>query len=196
MKKIVSVFIALVMMFSVMCVCAIPAFASVEWEPRPYAQDTRGCVNGEPADIGTDYDASLNEITYSYNGAGTVTDWELPLLKEGEDFEIVSKEENKFVIKTLSDETVIPYVNAVVDFKQNEIVSDSFDNSNLNADSSDSSNNNETENESISKDTKSLDTVNTNETLTAKLDVKDIALICMAVVSVACISMVIFKKKK
>ncbi|MDE6111285.1 MAG: hypothetical protein K2F65_05150 [Eubacterium sp.] len=195
MKKIVSVFIAFVMMFSTMCVCAVPALASEQWEPRPYAQDTLGCVNGEPGDIFSDYNASLKEITYSYNGDGTVTDWELPLLKEGEDFEIVSKEANTFTIKKLDDEVVIPYVNAVVDFQQNEIISD-------NTDVTASLNNSETENDSVSKDTKALDTVNADETLTAtvqnlnKMDVKDIALICMAVVSVVCISMVIFKKKK
>ena len=192
MKKIVSVFIALVMMFSTMCVCAIPAFASEQWEPRPYAQDTLGCVNGEPADIGTDYDASLNEIIYSYNGAGTVTDWELPLLEEGKDFEIVSKEENKFVIKTLSDETVIPYINAVVDFEQNENVSE--DVSNL-------SQNTKTDDKTISNNTESSNTVNNDNILTGqtqntnKLDVKGIALICAAVIVVAGVSLIIFKKR-
>lgn len=192
MKKIVSVFIALIMMFSTMCVCAIPAFASEQWEPRPYVQDTLGCVNGEPADIGTDYDASLNEIIYSYNGAGTVTDWELPLLEEGKDFEIVSKEENKFVIKTLSDETVIPYINAVVDFEQNE---------NISEDVSNFSQNRKTDDKAISNNTESSNTVNNDNNLTGqtqntnKLDVKGIALICAAVIVVAGVSLIIFKKR-
>lgn len=118
MKKIISVFIASIVLLSTISLCTITSFAEETtkyWEPRPNSQDAIGCVNGEPAEdmiysvADEEYDACRTE----YLGEGKVTGWEFPTLTEGVDYEIIKQYDNTIIVKF---EYGAPYINALVDF--------------------------------------------------------------------------------
>ncbi|MCC8016865.1 MAG: hypothetical protein LIO43_05875 [Clostridiales bacterium] len=98
---------------------------SVEWEGKYGHQDILACVNGELRsdvdwNVQVDYDDKNNYYSFTYSGDGVLTGWEFPLLEEGKDYEIVSEGKNKIIIHPLEFKDTIPYVNALVDFGENE----------------------------------------------------------------------------
>ena len=50
----------------------------------------------------------------SYEGEGSVDEWEFPLLTESEDYEIIKEEENVIVLNLLREDKALPYINAVI----------------------------------------------------------------------------------
>ena len=67
-------------------------------------------------DIAQEYDSSSDSFTFSYNGGGTVTGWELPNLKEGVNYEVIDNSNTSFTVKLINGQIRIPYVNVLVDF--------------------------------------------------------------------------------
>ena len=122
MKKALSILLTLLTLISVAYGCTFFAFAETTtkyWEPRPNCQDSLDCENGEPSDgIGSDYNAKFNTHTYYYYGYGKFIRWEFPTLTEGKDYEIVAQNNgNSITVKFKNEENSPPYINAVVDFK-------------------------------------------------------------------------------
>lgn len=120
MKKFLSVLLTILTFISAAYSCTICAFAettSKYWEPKHGFQDSKGYVNGEPADgislmavPGTEY----CEITYSKEG--TVTKWEFPTLTEGKDYTVISQSNNSITVLWTNEDQGAPYLNAIVDF--------------------------------------------------------------------------------
>lgn len=117
MKKIISVFIASIVLLSAISICTITSFAQETtkyWEPRPNPQGALGCVNDEPADgIYMVADEKYNATRIEYQGEGRLTGWEFPTLTEGKDYKIIIQYDNTIIVKS---ENGLPYINALVDF--------------------------------------------------------------------------------
>ena len=67
-------------------------------------------------DIEQEYDRNSDSFTFTYNGGGTVTGWELPNLKEGVHYEVLEESATAFTVKLINGQSRIPYVNVLVDF--------------------------------------------------------------------------------
>lgn len=122
MKKILTAFIALLTLISIIVSANIFAFAETtkHWEPRPDCQDTIACVNDKEYsdNIKMSYNNDSEQFTISYNGKGVVTNWEFPLSEENKDYKIVSQSNNTIYIKLINKNQELPYINAIVDFKE------------------------------------------------------------------------------
>lgn len=93
-------------------VCAL---AGEQWQPRPNAQGPLGYVNSELSeDIYVVADPETGGTKISYEGEGSVDEWEFPLLTEGKDYEIIKEEENVIVLNLLREDKALPYINAVI----------------------------------------------------------------------------------
>lgn len=120
MKKLITTFLSfLFTVLAVLSVCQV-SFAETStryWEPRPNAQDALGCVNGEAsAHIYTEADPETGGCKITCDAEGTLIGWEFPLLEEGKDYKIISQNGNSIIIKLLSENHELPYINALVDF--------------------------------------------------------------------------------
>ena len=100
MKKILSVVLSLVMLFSVGAI-SVNAFAAVG-----SVEETKGAieivteVNGKPSDDithATDPDEP-RKMTFTYKGDGELIGWEFPGMVEGTDYTIVSEDGNAITI--------------------------------------------------------------------------------------------------
>ena len=123
MKKITSVFLSLMFIITTISIGSITAFAettSKYWEPLPHCQDFTPCVNDIEFGgvIGSSYDETTGQHTFTYEGEGVVTGWEFPLSQEGKDYEFISQNENHITIKIVNEDNVLPYINAIVDFDE------------------------------------------------------------------------------
>ena len=93
-------------------VCAL---AEEQWQSRPNAQGPLGYVNSELSeDIYVVADPETGGTKISYEGEGSVDEWEFPLLTEGKDYEIIKEEENVIVLNLLREDKALPYINAVI----------------------------------------------------------------------------------
>ncbi len=91
------------------------ALAEEQWQSRPNAQGPLGYVNSELSeDIYVIADPETGGTKISYEGEGSVDEWEFPLLTEGEDYEIIKEEENVIVLNLLREDKALPYINAVI----------------------------------------------------------------------------------
>lgn len=140
MKNVVTVFVCILLMLS----SAFTAYAQ-EWEPRPGCQDAQGCVNGEPASgIYTVASPEKDASKIEYIGEGTLIGWEFPLLEEGKDYEILMEEDNYIIIRVFTANKEIPYINALVDFGDNDSA-DSSDETSTDVDKADINSDNQNE---------------------------------------------------
>ena len=89
-------------------------------EPRPNCQDTIACVNDKEYsdDIKMSYNNDSEQFAISYNGKGVVTNWEFPLSQENKDYKIISQSNNTIYIKLINKTQELPYINAIVDFRE------------------------------------------------------------------------------
>ncbi len=112
MKKILSALIPMLTLISILVSNKIFAFAETTkyWEPRPNCQDTIACVNDKEYsdDIKMSYNNDSEQFAISYNGKGVVTNWEFPL----------SQSNNTIYIKLINKTQELPYINAIVDFRE------------------------------------------------------------------------------
>lgn len=117
MKRIISVLTVFVIVFVTANTFMLTAFAQ-EWEDIRNVQDISPYVNGKAGgEFYTEYDNSTQGLTITYGGEGVLTDWEFPLLEEGQDYEILSKDVKnyKITIRLLEGgRGEIPYINALV----------------------------------------------------------------------------------
>lgn len=122
MKKILSALIPMLTLISILVSNNIFAFAETTkyWEPRPNCQDTIACVNDKEYsdDIKMSYNNDSEQFAISYNGKGVVTNWEFPLSQENKDYKIISQSNNTIYIKLINKTQELPYINAIVDFRE------------------------------------------------------------------------------
>ena len=122
MKKILSALIPMLTLISILVSNNIFAFAETTkyWEPRPNCQDTIACVNDKEYsdDIKMSYNNDSEQFAISYNGKGVVTNWEFPLSQEDKDYKIISQSNNTIYIKLINKTQELPYINAIVDFRE------------------------------------------------------------------------------
>ena len=91
------------------------ALAEEQWQSRPNAQGPLGYVNSELSeDIYVVADPETGGTKISYEGEGSVDEWEFPLLTEGKDYEIIKEKENVIVLNLLREDKALPYINAVI----------------------------------------------------------------------------------
>lgn len=131
MRKAFLHLVTSIIVISIVFAFNISAFATEkQWEPRAEAQDTETYVNGEISyDFSWTQNVEAEGITVEYYGEGTVCDWEFPLSKEGEDYEVLSRQGNTIVIKIINENKIIPYMNAIVISNDDE--KDENENSNI-----------------------------------------------------------------
>lgn len=118
MKKIVSVFISVLMLISCLSVSGITASAyvsSIETTKKDFQADVT--VNGLPS-IEGEYEISDNPnysatVEFTYSGNETLEKWEFEGLKEGVDYIIVSQDGNTIVIGIINDDIDYIVANAV-----------------------------------------------------------------------------------
>jgi len=103
MKRILSVLLSIVMLASVSAV-AVNAFAVVEsQETTKTSSKITVEVNGSTTkEVSYTENPDGSEITFTYNGSGTLTGWEFDGMIEGEDYEIVSTDGNSITIRLLN----------------------------------------------------------------------------------------------
>lgn len=122
MKKALSltVSVLLILLTAATCFGGISALAATkQWEPRENPQDTLSYVNGEQSfDITTEADSKSGGIKITYNGKGTLSKWEFPLMQKDKDYKIVSQSGNTIIIKLTNNDKSLPYINAIVSFKE------------------------------------------------------------------------------
>ena len=123
MKKAISIFISIILLATTILSGSLSAFAentTKYWEPRPNCQDTIACVNDKEYsdDIKISYNNDSEQFTISYNGKGVVINWEFPLSEENKDYKIVSQSNNTIYIKLINKTQELPYINAIVDFRE------------------------------------------------------------------------------
>ena len=123
MKKAISIFISIILLATTILSGSLSAFAentTKYWEPRPNCQDTIACVNDKEYsdDIKISYNNDSEQFTISYNGKGVVTNWEFPLSQENKDYKIISQSNNTIYIKLINKTQELPYINAIVDFRE------------------------------------------------------------------------------
>ena len=117
MKKIIGTFLAVFCLAAALLLGSGTAFAQTagQWTPREHPQDTIGCVNGAQSDeIIAQADRDLGGCKFTYRGKGKLTGWEVPLLKEGKDYKILSQSGRSITIAALDEEGCLPYINAKV----------------------------------------------------------------------------------
>lgn len=132
MKKLLSIILSAIMAVSMCTVAALPVLAadSVKSPTAATLQDNKATVtvNGENRQ-GVTYGPSAtnpNEITFRYNGEGTLIGWENNLtalgLVEGTDFRAVQNTDGSLTITFLTQKSIElwnegkVWVNAIVDF--------------------------------------------------------------------------------
>lgn len=122
MKKAISIFISIILLATTILSGSLSAFAETTkyWEPRPNCQDTIACVNDKEYsdDIKMSYNNDSEQFAISYNGKGVVTNWEFPLSQENKDYKIISQSNNTIYIKLINKTQELPYINAIVDFRE------------------------------------------------------------------------------
>lgn len=123
MKKAISIFISIILLATTILSGSLSAFAentTKYWEPRPNCQDTIACVNDKEYsdDIKMSYNNDSEQFAISYNGKGVVTNWEFPLSQENKDYKIISQSNNTIYIKLINKTQELPYINAIVDFRE------------------------------------------------------------------------------
>lgn len=123
MKKAISIFISIILLATTILSGSLSAFAentTKYWEPRHNCQDTIACVNDKEYsdDIKISYNNDSEQFTISYNGKGVVTNWEFPLSQENKDYKIISQSNNTIYIKLINKTQELPYINAIVDFRE------------------------------------------------------------------------------
>ena len=123
MKKAISIFISIILLATTILSGSLSAFAentTKYWEPRPNCQDTIACVNDKEYsdDIKISYNNDSEQFTISYNGKGVVINWEFPLSEENKDYKIISQSNNTIYIKLINKTQELPYINAIVDFRE------------------------------------------------------------------------------
>ena len=117
MKKIIGTILAVFCLAAALLLGSGTAFAQTagQWTPREHPQDTIGCVNGAQSDeIIAQADRDLGGCKFTYRGKGKLTGWEVPLLKEGKDYKILSQSGRSITIAALDEEGCLPYINAKV----------------------------------------------------------------------------------
>ena len=115
MKKVISVLLSLVMLVSVSAL-SVSAFAATVSSQQTTAAENKKTVevNGSTTKDVT-YKEDPNDpatITFTYNGSGTLKDWEFEGLQEGVDYVIVSEDGNSITIQLLRDVDIV--ANAIV----------------------------------------------------------------------------------
>ena len=118
MKKIISVVLSIVLLVSV-GMATIPAFAIVgsqESVTTPTHNKIIPQVNGKDDNDVTWEWISDNPktIKFTYNGDGTLQDWDFGDLEEGVDYRIVEKDGNSITIELLNDYDGEIVANAIV----------------------------------------------------------------------------------
>lgn len=116
MKKAKLAAVVLSLVFTIAALApGFSAIAEEQWPPRPNAQGPLGYVNSELSeDIYVVADPETGGTKISYEGEGSVDEWEFPLLTEGKDYEIIKEEENVIVLNLLREDKALPYINAVI----------------------------------------------------------------------------------
>lgn len=118
MKKFLSITLAVMMIFSVASIASISAMAAVKSPETTTAINIKGGqVNGSSSNDVT-YKVNpddTSEITFTYNGNGSLSDWEFPGMVEGVDYEIVSIDGDSITIRLLNDYSGDVIANAIVD---------------------------------------------------------------------------------
>ncbi len=122
MKKALSITVSvlLILLTAATCFSGMSALAATkQWEPRENPQDTLSYVNGEQSfDITTEADSKSGGIKITYNGKGTLSKWEFPFMQKDKDYKIISQSGNTIIIKLINNDKSLPYINAVVSFKE------------------------------------------------------------------------------
>ncbi|MGN1420701.1 MAG: hypothetical protein ACI4XC_04230 [Eubacterium sp.] len=134
MKKLLSIILSAIMAVSMCTAFALPVLAAdtVKSPTAATIQDDKAIVtvNGENKQ-GVVYgpsDTNSNEVTFRYDGEGTLTGWENNLttlgLVEGTDFKLVINEDGSLTITFISQNAIAQWndgkvwVNALVDFDE------------------------------------------------------------------------------
>ena len=88
------------------------------WQTSLYVQDITVYVNGfrNYGDFKSGIDGAENSHIFTYTGKGSVKGWELPNLTEGVNYEVLRKDEKSFTVRLINGQNEIPYLNAFVDF--------------------------------------------------------------------------------
>lgn len=112
MKKITSIFTAVVILMVVLCSNILPAFACVNANAKNYSAYT----DGSKYYVYTECDEDLNCYVYRYDGGGIVTNWEFVGLKEGVDYDVYAMGEAHIAIKYIGEQKQFEAINITVDF--------------------------------------------------------------------------------
>lgn len=122
MKKALSITVSvlIILLTAATCFGGTSALAATkQWEPRENPQDTLSYVNGEQSfDITTEADSKSDGVKITYNGKGLLSEWEFPLMQKDKDYKIISQSGNTIIIKLINKDKSLPYINAVVSFKE------------------------------------------------------------------------------
>ena len=119
MKKLVSAILSVIMVFSICCCACIPAMAADINVISPGDVDYVDVVvkvNGkESMDVVFERDPeNPNKITFTYDGTGTVDNWEFEPAVDGTNVTIVKQEGNKITIKVTNGDVDKIVANAIV----------------------------------------------------------------------------------
>lgn len=104
MKKLVSAILSVIMVLSICCCACIPAMAADVNVISPGAVDYVEVVvkvNGkESVDVVFERNSEdQNEVTFTYNGTGNVTEWKFEPAVDGTNVTIVKQEGNTITVK-------------------------------------------------------------------------------------------------
>lgn len=105
MKKLLSVLLAVMMIFAVSSSATVAMAATVNSiETTTKASSTEGRVNGKVSnDVTYERDPDdPNKITFTYIGEGDITGWEFPGMTEGVDYNIISQVDNSITIMIIN----------------------------------------------------------------------------------------------
>ena len=112
MKKITSVFVAVVASLFVFCSSVLPAFAYSKENIQKYFDYT----DGGKYYVYLDYNDEVNCYQYRYDGGGVVTKWEFVGLEEGVDYEVYAMGEAHIAIRYIADKKEFSDLNLTVNF--------------------------------------------------------------------------------
>lgn len=121
MKKLLSIVLAIMMIFAVSASATAAMAATVNSiESTSKASSTIGKVNGQVSnDVIYERDPeNPNIITFTYIGSGEITGWEFPGMVEGVDYSIVSEDGNTITIELLNGYNGDIIGDAQVDFEE------------------------------------------------------------------------------
>ncbi len=116
MKKVISIILSLVMLISVSAVAVSASAAVLSPESTTKSNKINVEVNGnETTEVIYEKDPQdPTKITFTYTGDGELEGWEFPGMTEGEDYIIISEDDNSITIQLINDYDGDVTANAIV----------------------------------------------------------------------------------